>query len=217
MTGDVSESLRRRILTEQFHPGERLPVEEIAREMGVSVAQARTAIHRLAEEGLIEIRPRSGSYVSDLTINDIEETTAIRCSLESLAAESAVARITPAQLLRFEQLVNDLAAPVDTNEDRVRHEARNYELHRLLIESSGNRRLSELYDVLKSHMQVLRVLAVGKLDWRRRLPDEQVEHEEMLAALQSRDRERLVAVVRRHIERSKIAMIRALSGGSHGS
>src|SRR5438128_2713360 len=89
-TDEVYDVMRRSILTNVFRPGQRLPIEEIANQLGVSLTPVRHAIQQLATEGLIEIRPRSGTFVASLDVQDIAETFDIRRALECLAAEGAV-------------------------------------------------------------------------------------------------------------------------------
>ncbi|MBI1790714.1 MAG: GntR family transcriptional regulator, partial [Acidobacteria bacterium] len=73
-TDEVYDALRQAVLSHLFQPGERLQVGEISAKLGVSPTPVRHAIQRLASEGLIEIRPRSGTFVASLTVPDIEET-----------------------------------------------------------------------------------------------------------------------------------------------
>ncbi len=209
---DAYGFIRRAILTSRYESGERLPLEAIANEAGVSITAVRNAIQQLAIEGLVEVRPRSGSYVATITPDDVEEICDIRRGLECLAAETAVLRITPEQLTRFRFLVLEMGAPVTTNEQREIHEMKNTELHRLLVRASGNKRLVETYENLKAHIQIARLHSLGRLDWKKRLPEENQEHQEILAALQLRDADRLKVVLRRHIERAKMAMLLALRG-----
>jgi DNA-binding GntR family transcriptional regulator len=70
---EAYEALRNGILGRMFKPGERLQVEEIADQLGVSLTPVRQAIQSLAAEGLIDIRPRSGTYVAQLSARDIRE------------------------------------------------------------------------------------------------------------------------------------------------
>src|SRR5918998_1073549 len=156
-TDEVYEVMRRSILSNVFEPGQRLPIEEISKKLGVSLTPVRHAIQQLATEGLIEIRPRSGTFVASLDVQDIAETFDIRRALECLAAESAVRNMTDEQLRRARRLVWALSEPVETDEDRTRHEANNLELHKLLVEASSNRRLAEMYEGLKAHLQIARI------------------------------------------------------------
>ena len=64
----------------------------------------KDALTRLEAEALIEIRPRSGTYVTAVSPEDVAETFELRCALECLAAEKALARIAPADIDRLRTL-----------------------------------------------------------------------------------------------------------------
>ena len=61
-TDEVYQALRQAILTRVFAPGQRLNVEDLAGNLGVSFTPVRQALQLLAAEGLIVIQPRSGTY-----------------------------------------------------------------------------------------------------------------------------------------------------------
>src|SRR3982750_4983955 len=86
----VYQAMRQAIVSCAIKPGERLNVEELAEKLGVSLTPVRGAIQQLATEGLVEIRPRSGTFVASLTVQDVDETFRIRCALECLAARDAI-------------------------------------------------------------------------------------------------------------------------------
>jgi DNA-binding GntR family transcriptional regulator len=184
-------------------------VDEIAEKLGVSLTPVRHAIQQLATEGLIEIRPRSGTYVAQLTAKDVEETFDLRTALECLAAERAVERATAEQLGELRRLLEELARPVATDEDRKRHERDNRCFHKLLIDASGNRRLAESYEGMNAHLQIVRVHS-QQTDWAERLQVERAEHEEIVAALEARDVPRLQTAVRTHIQRARVSLIEGL-------
>jgi DNA-binding GntR family transcriptional regulator len=209
-TDEVYDVLRASILDHRFLPGERLLVDQISARLGVSLTPVRHALQQLAAEGLVEIRPRSGTFVASLTESDVSETFEIRRALECLAAETLVDRISPALLKQLRTLVWKLAEPVETDADRARHEQNNLDFHRLIVEASGNRRLAEMYESLKAHMQIARVHSVSLDEWVRRLPVEQAEHEEILAAIEARDRGRLIRALSEHINRASSALTQTL-------
>lgn len=210
---EVYQALRESILSQLFEPGQRLHVEEIAGKLGVSLTPVRQAIQALSTEGLIEIRPRSGTFVAQLTAQDVEETFDLRTALECLAAERAVERVTPEQCAELRRLLRELARPVSTEADRKRHEHDNRIFHKLLIEASGNRRLAESYESLNAHLQIVRVHS-KQADWAGRLQIEQSEHEEIVDALESRDLPRLQMALRNHIQRARRSLIEGLKDGA---
>src|ERR1039457_4290391 len=96
----VYQSLRQAILDSSIPPSERLNVEELAQKLGVSLTPVRHAVQQLATEGLVEIKPRSGTFVTQLSAQNVEETLEIRRALECLAVETAIEKITREDLRR---------------------------------------------------------------------------------------------------------------------
>src|SRR5436305_10192799 len=113
----VYQAMRQAIVTCAIKPGERLNVEELAEKFGVSLTPVRGAIQQLATEGLIEIRPRSGTFVANLNHQEVDETFKIRCALECLAAEEAIHRFTQDQVRRLKELLASLKKRIVTDED----------------------------------------------------------------------------------------------------
>ncbi len=208
-TDDVYDALRHAILSSVLRPGERLNVEDLAVKLGVSLTPVRSAVQRLAAEGLIEIRPRSGTFVASLNTKDIEETFKIRCALECLAAEDAVERIEDRDLRRLHELLRILRKPVRTAEGRAMHERANSELHGILVRASGNARLLEVYEALNAHIKIARVHA-SESGWSTRLEREQAEHEAIVKALERRDAARVQDALRKHIGRARDALVAAV-------
>lgn len=213
-TDEVYDALRQGILGSLFEPGQRLQVDEIADKLGVSLTPVRHAIQQLAAEGLIEIRPRSGTFVASLSPRDVEETFEIRCALECLAVEKAIANMTPELLRRLRELLASMAKPVTSEGAQKRHERDNFEFHRLLIEASGNRRLQETYEGLQAHLQIIRIHDVERT-WGSRLGQEQGEHEAIVDAIAAADVAAAVEALRRHIYRAKDSLKARVDGAAH--
>ena len=202
----VYEALREGILSHLFKPGERLHVDELSEKLGVSLTPVRNAIQQLASEGLVEIHPRSGTFVAKLSVQDIEETFEIRCALECLAAEKATASLDGADLDRLRELLLLLSRPIHNSEDRKAHEQANSEFHRILIQASGNRRLQDMYEGLNAHLKIARIHG-SEQSWRSRLGEEQAEHLQIVTALENRDANLVAATLRKHIYRAKDALV----------
>jgi DNA-binding GntR family transcriptional regulator len=212
----VYQAMRQAIVTCVIKPGERLNVEELAQKFGVSLTPVRGAIQQLATEGLIEIRPRSGTFVANLNAQEVDETFKIRCALECLAGEEAVRRISPEQIRRLKELLRSLKRKVVTDEDRKTHEKDNSELHQTIVEASGNRKLGEMYNALNAHIKIVRIHA-AETNWPVRMQEEHAEHETIVAALEARDADALSAALRKHIYRAKDSMLAALKASEEQS
>ncbi len=155
----VYQALRQAIVGCLIKPGERLNVYELAEKLGVSLTPVRSAIQQLASEGLVEIRPRSGTFAASVTPRDVEETFKIRCALECLAGEEAIGSITAQQINRLKELLKALRKTMRTDTDRQNYERDHAELHQIIIQASGNRRLQDMYDALNAHLKIVRIHA----------------------------------------------------------
>lgn len=206
---EVHQAIRQAILQRTFPPGVRLNVEELASQLGVSLTPVRSAIQLLAAEGLVDVHSRSGTYVATLSRRDIEETFDIRCALECLAAESAAARFTDAQIARARELLAILGRPVQNDISRKAHEQANSELHGIIIKASGNRRLEDMYESLQAHIAMTRLHGMDR-SWQERLAKEHQEHQEIVSAIETRDAKALASALRWHILRAKEALSHTL-------
>lgn len=202
----IFDILRERILARAFLPGDRLDVRALADQLGVSLTPVKDAMTRLAAEGLVEVRPRSGTFVADLTPDAVAETFEIRRALECLAAEHVVSRLTPELLTRVEAIVEAMERPISSERERTEHERKNVELHTLLVETSGNRRLRELYRSLNAHLTIARIHS-RRTPNPARLEQERREHRAIVDALAARDTAKLIDTLDRHIRRAGDALV----------
>jgi DNA-binding GntR family transcriptional regulator len=208
-TDEVHQALRDAILTRVFAPGQRLNVEDLAANLGVSFTPVRQALQLLAAEGLIVIQPRSGTYVATLSPRDVEETFDIRAALECLAAETAVVNATDEDLETAKSILERLAQPVRSDDDYARHAKANTELHHMIVRLSGNRRLAEMYDGLHAHLTIARLHRAGG-SWQSRLSSEHSEHEQIVDAFCRRHSQDLQIALRKHIDRAKRELVTEL-------
>lgn len=205
----VYEAVRHAILSRAFSPGQRLNVQDLAAQLGVSPTPVKDALTRLEAEALIEIRPRSGTFVTALSPEDVAETFEIRCALECLAAEKAIGHATANDIDQLRALAHAIADLTDEDVARLQHEARNIDFHKRIVTLSGNRRLVQIYEGLDAHIQIARIHR-GHDDWRRRLVSERQEHLAIVDALADRDAGRVAEALRHHIMRAANSLVRDL-------
>jgi DNA-binding GntR family transcriptional regulator len=211
----VLEVLRDSILTRVFRPGDRLDVKAVATQLGVSPTPVKDAINRLAAEGLIDVRPRSGTYVAEISPQAVAETFEIRRALECLAAETLVPRLTKELDERFEKLIDALEHPVDDESGRRLHEESNVEFHLLIVEASGNQRLLELYHSLNAHLTIARIHLRRRPD-AARLDQERREHRAIVDAIVARNAKALVEALGHHIRRAGLALVEDVTHAQSG-
>ena len=90
----IADSLRESIINGKIKPGERLLEPIVAKQLGVSRTPVREAFFQLESEGLVEVMPRRGAIVSEISVNDANELYSVRAVLEGLAAKLASKRIS---------------------------------------------------------------------------------------------------------------------------
>jgi DNA-binding GntR family transcriptional regulator len=130
----TANELRDRILTGRLQPGDRLDLDQLTAEFGISRTPIREALLELSYEGLVAITPRSGMAVVGITPQDAVDNFAILAALAGMAAEMATARITAAELAEL----RDLAAAIDGADDVV---AANRRFHRAVNYAARSPRL----------------------------------------------------------------------------
>ncbi len=137
----IGKDLRRSISVGHRKPGERLDPEALAKSYGTSVTPVRDALQMLSQEGLVTIKPRSGYFVTRVTLKQLRDMLELREILEVASIERAAVLITEGQL---EQLGHVHAGYTDEDDESYdRYMAENRRFHCLIAEASGNHELAE--------------------------------------------------------------------------
>ena len=191
----VYQILRESILTGKFRPGERLLELKLAQELRVSRSPIREALRMLEQDGLV-INMDNGTVVNPMEVEDIEEIYQCRIASEPYAGFLAALRITEEEIAELEQLVNEAEVAYD-QKDSERVVELNTTFHDQIVRISGNRRLSEIVDKIRS----LSILARNtELQVYSRPGDYLDEHKEIVKAFKSKDAHVVESVIRKHIE-----------------
>ena len=145
--------LKERIIVGELRPGERLSVDQLATEIGVSRTPVRDAINRLALEGMLVVHPRRGTVVGALSVSDIRDVYQIRIFLEPSVSEYAAEHVTD-DLIRdlnelqadWEQI--DLSAVYRDLAVTNHYVEINAAFHERIAAQSGNARLQQTVTAL---------------------------------------------------------------------
>lgn len=154
--GRAYKELRRSIIMGHRRPGERLNLDELTKTYSTSVTPLRDALQMLAQEGLVTIKPRSGYFVSQLTLKELRELLEVREILELAAVERAAARITEDCLEQLKHVHAGYTGDDDESYDRYTDENRRF--HYLVAEASGNHHLAEVLGRLHDRLARFMVL-----------------------------------------------------------
>jgi DNA-binding GntR family transcriptional regulator len=130
----AARELRDRVLTGRLRPGDRLDLDQITEEFGISRTPVREALLELSYEGLVTVTPRSGITVIGITPEDAVDNFAVLAALAGKAAEWATTRITATQLDELHRLADAVTEDGDVVEANRR-------FHRAVNVAAGSPRL----------------------------------------------------------------------------
>jgi DNA-binding GntR family transcriptional regulator len=155
----VYQDLREQIVSVALDPGSRISENELAGGYGVSRTPVREALIRLADDGLVEVFPQLGTYVSRISVREVREAQFIREALECAALPLAAERAGPAGYSRLEATLTEQRAARAAG-DVARFFAADEELHRTLIELSGHRKAWTVAYAARAHLDRVRWLGL---------------------------------------------------------
>ncbi len=154
LRGRVFQKLREDILSGKYKENEELKEVAIGEELGVSRTPVREAFRQLELEGLIQIVPNKGAYVTGITVDDVKDIYMIRSLLEGLCARLATEKITREQLEEMEE--NIYLAEFHASKGHMDQMAElDNRFHDILYEACGSKMLE--HTLRDYHQYVLRV------------------------------------------------------------
>ena len=175
--------IRRRILNGELSTDAPLSEYQLAEDLELSRTPVREAVKRLEREGLVQSIPNRGTFVAELTARDISEIYQVREQLEGFAARIAAEAMSDESINLLDEEIrhlNTLASDgrlVEIVDSDIR-------LHKLIIASTQNSRLSELLGTLDDQMHRVRALFPQSSQW---LQATLAEHADIVKAIKARD------------------------------
>ncbi len=149
----IAERLRAAILAGELEPGAALVETTLAERFAVSRAPLREALRQLVEEGLITTVPYTGTWVIDLTVEDVREIHSLRTTLERFAFEQAWPGRDAAFGRELRRRQAALTRTIDRGDD-LASIAAELDLHGLVYEASGHSLLQRSWSDLRGRLQL---------------------------------------------------------------
>lgn len=209
LTEQTYRVLKEKILQGELQPGAQISVPNTAVALGVSRTPVNDALKRLANDGLVEIVPRQGTFVTELTARDVAEIFDMRLMIELYAAETVF------QIGTVEQMLAAFKAPMSgmqqalAGDDFGDHEAfsiNDQEFHTALVKATGNNRLIRTYTQLHANTQGARIHYLASGD----AQATQQEHQAIVAAFHDGDLAVAKHALHTHITRVKNKILEVL-------
>ncbi len=195
LRGRVFNKIREDILSGKYKEHEELREVAIGEELGVSRTPVREAFRQLELEGLIQIVPNKGAYVTGITAKDVEDIYMIRSKLEGLCARWATDHITEEQLEELEE--NVYLADFHAQKGHLDQMAElDNRFHQILYESCDSKQLARL--LVDFHEYVLRVRRKTLSNGGRGKVSND-EHRQIMEAIKAKDKDRAEILAHEHI------------------
>lgn len=194
------------ILSGKLPRGKALGEVALAKRLGVSRTPIRGALHRLWEDGLVEILPNKGARVLGINAEDLIDIYKIRERLEGLASSLAATRVTKNDLSRLTEVVENAEFSIGNN-DVERIKELDTVFHSIIYEASGSRFLSRTLSELHKKIKAYRKRSLGVPG---RLEKSAREHREILEAIKAGEASEADRLTSLHVQRALDNMLSAL-------
>jgi len=206
----IFDTLREAIIVGELKPGERLMEVQLAERMGVSRTPVREAIRKLELEGLVEMLPRKGAHVADLSVKDIMDVLEVRATLDGLASSLSALRINDDEIKELRHLLDQFVGYVE-KENLQGSIKKDVEFHDVIYRSSRNDKLIQISNNLREQIQRFRVIYIKDYSSTKELVR---EHNAILEAITGRDPEAAMRAAQIHIKNQEEAIIRSVKRNS---
>ena len=193
----IYSDLRAELVTLQRRPGEAVSEAEIALSYGVSRTPVREAILKLSDEGLLEIFPQSGIFVSRIPLAALPEAIIVRKALEATTAQLAAERATASQILVLHAILERQREANAANDRDAFHQADEM-FHATIAEVAGYPGIWTLIQQVKVHVDRYRQLTLPQVG---RIARTIAEHEAILDAIEAHDPAAARGALEFHLER----------------
>ncbi|PNV60099.1 hypothetical protein C0033_20805 [Clostridium sp. chh4-2] len=155
----VTEVLRKSIITRELVQGERLVEIDIAKKLNVSITPVRHAFMQLSKEGLIDIYPYKGSYVTKITPKLVSDMSACRIMLEPEAALYAYDHFMESDPDYLMNIIEEARKSYQKTDDLYELLQNDVRLHRSIIEFSDNKVMMDMWEAINFRVLLLQSYA----------------------------------------------------------
>ncbi|WP_445620139.1 GntR family transcriptional regulator [Kushneria sp. Sum13] len=191
----ITNRLRDMIIEGELEQGARIYEGPLCETLGVSRTPLREALRFLASEGLVELVPQRGARVRQFSARDIEDMLVLIRSLEELAARIACDRASDDEIKEVRRLHDQMVAYYHSG-NRLDYYKTNQQIHTAIVALAHNEPLAQVHTSLQSKLKRIRFIGHdGPEKWASAVH----EHEMIMAALERRDAETLVAALGEHL------------------
>ncbi|WP_195434421.1 GntR family transcriptional regulator [Coprococcus comes] len=195
LRSQVFQTIRDDILKGKYEENDELREATLGKELGVSRIPVREALRQLELEGLVNIIPNKGAYVTGISDKDVHDIYMIRSMLEGLCVRWATEHITQEQLEELDEIILLSEYHMDKGHSDQLTEL-DGRFHQILYEASQSRILDHVLSDFHKYVQLARRTSVKTEE---RAIKSIGEHNEILNAIKAKDAEKAGNLATIHI------------------
>ena len=192
----AQERIRAAILEGVLSPGSRIDQNQLARDLNTSLVPVREALKKLESEGFVQIVPRRGAFVTEVSMEDLEDLYRARTIVEGEAGYHAAALITEDDLHRLQHIYTQMSEALQ-RDDYDRFTRLNRQFHFVIFDRAGSSYLSKMIAGLWELAERYRYRSAL---FKERADLIQQEHKAMLDACERHDAAALRTAITNHAE-----------------
>lgn len=152
------------IMSLELKPGEVLSESDLAQKLNVSRTPIREVLIKLKSEKLIEVKPQTGTYVSLIDWNLIDQAVFMRYNLEKKVLEEAATNLNEDALIEMEKCLFAQKLIKDKQNNSIEFHYLDNKFHKLLFEGTGKSGIWDAIANISTHYNRMRLLADIKKD-----------------------------------------------------
>lgn len=192
--------IKKKIISLEYMPGQKLDINKLKDEIGFSLSPIKIATYRLRGEGYLTILPRKGTFVTEISRDEIMALMDYRLVLERGAVYLAIEKITQPEILRLRTLKQEMGK-LKKVKDFWRLVELDNQFHLGIIQAAKNQKLTDTYTQLGPHFKMIRFRYILQKGWWTNKMEK--EHLQILKAIEKRNYKAAQDAITHHILRTK--------------
>lgn len=199
----IRQTLSDEIATGRLRPGTALDEQQLADRFGTSRTPVREALRQLSVNGMVEIRPRRGVFVTAVTQDQIMDMFETMAELEAMCVRLATYRVTPAQRSRLYDM-HHASTVLVRDGDVDAYDAFNRNFHETIYNATHNQFMAAQIAGVRVKLSAFRRTQLRRGD---RLVQSHAEHASILQAMARGDGEESARCMRAHMLNASNALM----------
>lgn len=197
----VYEHIIKLIKTKEIEPKKIYSETKMAKQLGVSRTPFRDAIHRLAQDGYIDIIPSKGFCIHQMTLKDVDETFQMRSAIEGYCTLQITREYqsdsSKVLFSKLDELLFQMKRIMKTSHSKEEFWEYDYRFHVEIVHQLNNELFNRTFE---SYMYRIERLAMLSLSHKERMENTLAEHTDILNTMKAGDQEKIILVTLKHME-----------------